>query len=80
MNADHFTSPEHSAQIRQAKRYRAAIKKRGVCSACVHREQSFGVYHCRNAPDRQHPQCERDGKPARFTFDDSTLGEFADAA
>lgn len=74
-----FTDPEHAARRRQAKRYRAAILKRGICSACIHREQSFGLFHCRNKPDRNANNCDTTNGP-RFTFDDSVLTQFSDAA
>lgn len=68
----------------QAKRYRAAIKKRGVCSACIHRDRDvttvFGMNCCQIGQDRIHPQCEEDGKPKKFEFDPSVLEEFKDAA
>lgn len=68
-----------AAQIRQRKRYEAARRKRGACFACVHRACTDGRYHCRNNPARQHPACMSDGG-VKFTFDDSVMGEFADAA
>lgn len=74
-----LTRPERAAQIRQAKRYRAAIRKKGICSACIHRDQTFGVFHCRNKPDRSGTNCETTPGPG-FTFDDSVLKQFADAA
>lgn len=83
MNADDFTRPERAAQIRQAKRYRKAIEKRGLCTACKHRslgETFWGRSICRIGQQRMHPQCERDGKGLRFEFDDTTLEQFADAA
>ena len=75
-----LTRPERAAQIRQAKRYRAAIEKRGLCCACKHRdpETYFGVSVCGVGQDRQHPKCERDGKAPRFEFDDTVLAQFQD--
>lgn len=80
MSADNFTSPERTAQIRQAKRYRAAIEKRGQCCACKHRsdETYFGLNVCSIGQQRTYPQCERDGKAKRFEFDDSVLAQFQD--
>lgn len=80
MSADDFTRPERAAQIRQAKRYKAAIEARGICSACKHRsdETYFGRSVCTIGQMRQHPQCERDGKAKRFEFDDSVLAQFQD--
>lgn len=75
-----FTSPERSAQIRQAKRYRAAIQKRGICSACTCREKTFGIWHCRDNPGRAHGMCQQDGRLPQFQFDDEVLKEFRDAA
>lgn len=79
-----LTRPERAAQIRQAKRYRSAIKKRGLCSACVHRDKdrttAFGMSCCSVGQDRIHLHCERDGKQPKFKFDPDVLGEFQDAA
>ncbi len=79
MTADDLTRPERFAQRVQAKRYRALIRRQGICSACVHREQSFGVYHCKNKPDRQ-GACETDGRAPQFKFDDTVLVKLASAA
>lgn len=75
-----LTRPERAAQIRQAKRYKIAIKKEGVCSACKFRDKTFGVWHCKGWEGRVHDACERDGKLPRFEFDDSVLERFRDAA
>jgi len=84
VSEDDFTRPERAAQIRQAKRYRAAIRKRGLCSACVHRDRDrvtvFGMSVCSIGQDRLHYHCENDGRKPVFTFDPSVLKEFADAA
>lgn len=66
-----------AAQTRQAKRYRAALRKRGACFACIHRACTDGRFHCRNNPARQHPACESDGG-VRFKFDETVMGEFRD--
>lgn len=83
-DADRYSNPERYAERRIAKRYRAAIQKRGLCSACVHRDRDnrtvFGMNCCEIGKDRIHPQCENDGKPKRFVFDPEVLGEFKDAA
>ena len=76
-----LTRPERAAQIRQAKRYRAAIEKLGLCCACKHRDTEntyFGLNVCAIGQQRRHPQCERDGKPTRFEFDDTVLAQFQD--
>lgn len=77
-----LTRPERAAQIRQAKRYRAAIEKRGLCCACKHRgtETYFGLNVCSVGQQRRHPQCETDGRALRFEFDDTVLDQFRDAA
>lgn len=83
MSEDALTRPERAAQIRQAKRYAAAIKKQGVCCGCKHRsrtEQFWGRSVCRIGQQRMHPQCERDGKGVRFEFDPDCLAQFSDAA
>lgn len=79
MNA--LTRPERAAQIRQAKRYRSAIKRRGLCSACVHRNKEttyWGRSICSIGENRQHPQCEQDGRAKRFEFDATVLAQFQD--
>ncbi len=82
MTEDHFTRPERAAQIRQAKRYRVAIRKRGLCSACVHRDKDrltvFGMSVCKVGQDRLHFHCEKDGRQPTFEFDPTVLKEFAD--
>lgn len=77
-----FTRPERAAQIRQAKRYKAAIRNQGTCVACKHRsEETFwGRSICRIGNNRQHPECEKDGRGLKFEFDDSVLQQFADKA
>jgi hypothetical protein len=79
-----YTNPERSAELAKARRLKkrmdAKRAKCGTCCICVHRETTFGEFHCRNKPDRRHPQCETDCRGPRFTFDDSVLKEFADAA
>jgi hypothetical protein len=74
-----LTDPERYAQRKQAKRYAAAIRKRGRCSACIHRDRTFGTFHCRNKPERNGNNCESTPGPS-FTFDDTVLKEFSDAA
>lgn len=64
------------AAIRQSKRYLAALRKRGACFACIHREQTAGTFHCRNNPERTASQCMKSGAGPKFTFDDSVMGEF----
>lgn len=76
-----LTRPERAAQIRQAKRYRAAINRRGRCCACVHRDREntyWGRNICSIGDNRQYPQCEQDGRGKRFTFDDTVLSQFQD--
>lgn len=83
MSADDFTRPERAAQIRQAKRYKAAIRKQGTCVACIHRDPTtmfWGRSICRIGDNRQHPQCEQDGKGLKFEFDDTVLKRFQEAA
>ncbi len=79
MSADDFTRPERAAQMRQARRYMAAIEKRGRCFACLNRDRNntyFGLNVCSIGQQRRHPQCERDGKGLRFTLDDTVLEQF----
>jgi len=83
MSEDDLTRPERAAQIRQAKRYRAAIEKRGLCCACIHRDRysaPFGMNHCRLKVERRHPTCQKDGRGPTFEFDATVLDQFADKA
>lgn len=66
-----------AAQVRQSKRYRAALRKRGRCFACLHRAQTDTMFHCRNNPGRNSTNCEQTPGP-RFSFDSTVMGEFAD--
>lgn len=83
MTADDFTRPERAAQIREAKRYKLAIERRGLCSACVHRKVDvyWGMkrWSCNGKSDlRQAPGCETDGRLPKFEFDPAVLKEFKD--
>lgn len=83
MTEDKYTRPERAAEIRLAKRYRSAIEKKGLCSACKHRDREatfWGRSICRIGQQRQHPQCDRDGKGVKFEFDETVLDQFRDAA
>ena len=74
-----LTDPERFAGRLQAKRYRARILKRGICSACTFREVTLGVYHCRNKPERQ-GGCKVDGQLPKFRVDDEVIAELGRAA
>lgn len=82
MSDDDYTRPGRAAEIRQAKRYKRAIQKNGICFACKHRaivDINFGRSHCRaGGEERQHPACEGDGKQPKFQFDDTVLEQFRD--
>lgn len=83
MSMEDLTRPERAAQIRQAKRYKAAIEKRGTCCACKHRARDFSAWGrsvCRLDHGRQYPTCQRDGREPKFELDDTTLEEFRDAS
>lgn len=80
LNPEGLSRPEASAEEKLRKRYRAALRKRGLCAFCACRETTFGVVHCRQMPDRQMGMCQHDGKLPVFRLDDSTLEEFRDAA
>lgn len=75
-----LSRPEASVDQRLKKRYRAAVRKRGLCAFCTCREVTFGITHCRQQPDRQRGMCNDDGKLPVFRLDDSTLEELRDAA
>lgn len=79
MSDGDLTRTERYYQRVQAKRYRAQILKQGICSACMHREVTLGIYHCRNKPDRQ-GGCHSDGKSPVFQLDDEVTRRLADAA
>lgn len=68
---------------RMAKRYRAAVKRRGLCAVCVHRHTKLvrhGQNLCRVDTGRQHPGCETDGRVPRFEVDGEAVRELSDAA
>lgn len=71
-----LTKPEQFAWRKQAKRLRNAIQKEGTCCACIHRDKTFGKWHCKAAVDRSHPQCVTDGKQPKFTVDPDVLKRF----
>lgn len=76
LNPDNLSRPEAFAEARMRKRYRVALRKRGLCAFCTLREVTFGVQHCRKQPERQRGMCQDDGKLPQFRLDDSTLEEF----
>lgn len=80
LNPDNLSRPEASVDQRLKKRYRAAVRKRGLCAFCLCREVTFGVAHCRQQPERQMGMCGEDGKLPVFRLDDSTLEELRKAA
>jgi hypothetical protein len=80
LNPEGLSRPESFADQRMRKRYRAALRKRGLCAFCACREVTFGVPHCRDRPGRQMGMCQDDGQLPQFRLDDSTLEEFRDAA
>ena len=80
LNPENLSRPEASADARIRKRYRAALRKRGLCAFCLLRETSWGELHCKNSPDRKDGACQVDGRLPQFRLDDTTLEEFRDAA
>lgn len=82
MSEDMLTGPENAAQMRQARRIRAATRKRGACVICKHRERdyftAFGLAVCGISRTRIEEHCRRDGKLPKFEVDDEALKEFAD--
>jgi hypothetical protein len=60
------------------KRMSAARRRHGNCCLCVHREQTFGIYHCRNREHRSHGACSLDQAEPQFVFDDAVIKEFED--
>ncbi|MCD9096174.1 hypothetical protein [Luteimonas fraxinea] len=80
LNPENLTRPESAAEQRLKKRYRAAIKKRGICAFCTCRQITFGIAHCRGQLDRQMGMCTTDRKLPAFRLDDTTIEEFRDAA
>lgn len=75
-----LSRPEAFVEARCRDRYRAALRSRGLCAFCRHRETTFAVLHCQGRPDRQRGQCQTDHRPPQFLLDDETLREFRDAA
>lgn len=79
-----LTRPERAAQFRQARRYRAAVAKRGLCAVCIHREKghvtAFGLNVCGISRERIAEHCQRDKRQPKFEVDAEALKEFADAA
>ncbi|MBB1060405.1 hypothetical protein [Marilutibacter spongiae] len=80
LNPDNLSRPESFVMARQAKRYRAALRRRGLCAFCTCRVVTFGVVHCRGNESRQRGMCQDDGRLPQFRLDDTTLEEFRDAA
>lgn len=84
MSEGAYTSPEMAAERAHARRVKKRMDvkrgRHGNCCICKHRDVTFGVFHCRGNEGRFHGACEDDVKQPRFEFDDTTLGEFQDAA
>lgn len=80
LNPEGLSRPEASAEERIRKRYRAALRRRGLCAFCQFREETFAVLHCKGHPDRQQGMCQNDRRLPQFRLDDETLKEFRDAA
>jgi len=80
LNPTNLTRPESAAEQRLRKRYRSAIRKRGLCAFCTCRQTTFGVAHCRDQPGRQMGMCQDDGRLPAFRLDDTTIEEFCEAA
>lgn len=76
LNPESLSRPEASAEEKLRKRYRAALRRRGLCAFCCCREVTLGIAHCRQMPERQMGMCADDGKLPVFRLDDSTLEEF----
>lgn len=80
LNPENLSRPEASADARIRKRYRAALRMRGLCAFCACRQVTFDVPHCRGNESRQQGMCQDDGRLPQFRLDDTTLEEFRDAA
>jgi hypothetical protein len=80
LNPDNLSKPEAYAEQRFKKRYRVAIQKRGICCACVFRDRTFDVDHCKGFEDRRDGACKTDGKLPQFAVDATALEVFRDAA
>ncbi len=82
-DADHYSRPEMACERKIAKRYRAAIQKRGLCLVCTHRDREatyWGKNVCSIGQARMHPQCDKDGRGFRFTVDAEAIEQFKRAA
>lgn len=77
MTGDFFTREERSYARMQAKRYKLAIEKKGLCYGCRWRDKEirgpFGMWKCNGYEDRMHLHCETDNKLPKFSYDDDTL-------
>lgn len=84
MTDEPLTKPEQAAERMLAKRVKKRMDvkrdKHGTCYLCVHRDKTYGAFHCKRDVGRQYPLCDRDGQAPKFQFDDKLLPEFADAA
>ena len=80
LNPENLSRPEASVDQRLRKRYRATVRRLGLCVFCACREVTFGVTHCKQQPGRQKGMCNDDGKLPQFRLDDTTLEALRDAA
>lgn len=80
LNPNHLSRPEASVDARLKARYRAAVRRMGLCAFCLLREETFGISHCRQQPGRQRGMCNDDRQLPQFRLDDSTLEALRDAA
>jgi hypothetical protein len=70
-----------AARQRETKRYNHAVRKRGTCGVCKHRQPEldrWGKGQC-TTHGRQHPTCQMDHQQPTFRFDETVMGEFRDA-
>lgn len=80
LNPTNLSRPESFAEERLRKRYRAALRQRGLCAFCACRVVTLGIAHCRGNESRQRGMCQDDGRLPQFRLDDTTLEELRNAA
>lgn len=81
-DASFMTKEERVYGRLQAKRYRAAILKKGLCSCCLHRapdtQTLFGLRVCKYGENRISEHCRTDGKQPKFEVDAAAVERFRD--
>lgn len=81
-DASFMTREERSYGRMQAKRYKAAMMKHGLCAMCIHRAPDtitlFGLRVCKHGENRISEHCRVDGKQPKFEVDATAVERFRD--